>query len=120
MHTLILLLFLSVVLLNGCVPSLQYRLGKGFYSDTDAKTQVMAAANAGKLKYLGRFTVDSTSCWNWSQDMTDENIVIPAIRQKLTEMGGDAADNIVANQPFSGIFIGLFGFLAACTEWTIS
>jgi len=52
--------------------------------------------------------------------MTDENIVIPAIRPKLTEMGGDAADNIVANQPFSGIFIGLFGFLAACTEWTIS
>jgi len=113
-------LLLCLVLLNGCVPSLQYRLGQGFYSDTHAKTQVLAAANAGRLKNLGRFSIDSTACWNWTQDMTDQNIVIPAIRQKLTQLGGNAADNIVANQPFSAIFVSIFGFPAACTEWTIS
>lgn len=114
------LLLLSLVLLSGCIPSLQYRLGNGFYSDTHAKIQVSAAANAGRLKNLGHFSVDSTACGNWTQDMTDQNIVIPAIRQKLKEMGGNAADNIVANQPFSAIFVTMFGFPAACTEWTIS
>ena len=113
-------LVFCLVLVTGCVPSLQYRLGQGFYSDTHAKTQVMAAANAGKLKNLGRFSVDSTACWNWTQDMTDQNIVIPAIRRVLREQSGNAADNIVANQPFSAIFVHLFGFPAACTKWTIS
>ena len=114
------LLLLCLVLLNGCMPSLQYRLGHGFYSDTYAKTQVMAAANAGRLKNLGRFSEDPTACWNWTQDMTDQNIVIPAIRLVLREQSGNAADNIVANQPFSAIFVTLFGFPAACTKWTIS
>ena len=109
-----------LLLLSGCVPSLQYRLGQGFYSDTHAKTQVMAAANAGRLKNLGRFSIDYTACMNWTQDMTDQNIVIPAIRQRLRQMGGNAADNIVANQPFSAIFVSLFGWPAACSEWTIS
>jgi len=114
------MLVLSLLLLNGCLPSLQYRLGQGFYSDTHAKTQVMAAANAGRLKNLGRFSVDSTACGNWTQDLTDQNIVVPAIRQVLREKGGNAADNIVANQPFSAIFVTLLGFPAACTKWTIS
>lgn len=114
------LLLLCMALLSGCVPSLQYRLGQGFYSDTHARTQVMAAANAGRLRNLGRFSVDSTNCWNWTQDMTDQNIVIPAIRKQLRVLGGNAADNIVANQPFTAIFVTLIGWPAACTEWTIS
>ena len=52
--------------------------------------------------------------------MTDQNIVIPAIRQILKEKGGNAADSIVANQPFTAIFVMISGFPAACTEWTIS
>ena len=113
-------LLLCLALLNGCVPSLQYRLGQGFYSDTHAKAQVMAAANAGGLKNLGRFSIDYTARMNWTQDMTDQNIVIAAIRQRLRQMGGNVADNIVANQPFSAIFVSLVGWPAACSEWTIS
>ena len=109
-----------VFALSGCVPSIQYRLGQGFYSEKYAKTQVQAAANAGRLENLGRFYEDSSDCWNWTQDMTDQNIVFPAIKRKLEELHGNAADNVVANKPFSAIFIDLFGFPFACTMWTIS
>ncbi len=114
------LLLVAVIGLIGCIPSLQYRLGQGFYSDTHAKTQVMAAANAGKLKSLGRFSKDYSACWNWTQDMTDHNIVIPAIRETLGELGGNAADNVVSNKPFRAIFVDIFGGIFACTMWTIS
>jgi hypothetical protein len=82
--------------------------------------QVLAAANSGRLTNLGRFSIDYIACMNWTQDMTDKNIVIPAIRQKLRQLGGNAADNIVANQPFTAVFVVMFGFPLACTEWTIS
>jgi len=113
-------MMLCLVLLTGCMPSLQYRMGPGFYSETYAKAQVMAAANTGRLRNLGRFSEDSTACWNWSQDMTDENVVVPAVRRVLNAKRGNAADNIVANQPFTAFFVSLVGFYAACTEWTIS
>ena len=115
------LLFLICVLgLAGCTPSLQYRLGQGFYSDKYAKTQVLAAANAGRLENLGRFYEDSAACWNWTQDMTDQNVVFPAIQRKLAEMQANAADNVVANKPFTAIFVDIFGLPLACTMWTIS
>lgn len=113
---------LSVTLLTGCAPSLQYRLGHGFYSDTYAKTQVQAAANSGKVKNLGRFSVDAGGCGNYSQDATDRNIVIPAIKSKLREMGANVADNVVANERWFDFVLGLFIIpgLLACSNWTIS
>ncbi len=121
MYRMLPFLLLFALGLSGCMPSLSYRLGQGFYSDTYAKSQVQAAASAGKLKNLGKFSMDSFGCWNWTQDMTDQNLVIPAIRQKLKESGGNAADSVVANQPFTGaLMTGFGGFLFACTGWTIS
>jgi len=52
--------------------------------------------------------------------MTDEDIVIPAIRQRLRQLGGNAADNVVANQPLTVVLVIMSGFPLACTEWTIS
>ena len=114
---------LSASLLSGCVPSLQYRLGQGFYSDIYAKTQVQAAANAGKVKNLGHFSVDAGGCGNYSQDAADKNIVIPAIKSKLKEMGANVADNVVANeQAVKDFFLGflIIPGLLACSNWTIS
>lgn len=111
-----------VVSLTGCVPSLQYRLGQGFYSDKFAKTQVQAAANAGKVKNLGRFSVDAGSCGNYSQDAADSNIVIPAIKSKLQELNANVADNVVANEKGYDFLLGLLIFpaLFACSNWAIS
>jgi len=111
-----------MALLTACTPSLQYRLGQGFYSDTYAKTQVQAAANAGKVKNLGHFSVDAGGCGNYSQDAADQNIVIPAIKSKLQEMGANVADNVVANERWFDFLLGLLIIPAvlACSNWTIS
>ncbi len=76
--------FLSFsILLSACAPSLHDRLGKGFYSDTYTEKQVQAAANVGRVKNLGRFSKDSFACFNYSPEMTDENVMAPAIQKKL-------------------------------------
>lgn len=113
---------LCTLVLNACAPSLQYRLGQGFYSENIAKTQVQAAAIAGKVKNLGRFSVDAGACFNYQQDMTDQNVIIPAIRQKLKEMGANVADNVVANEKWYDFLLGLFILPAVlgCSNWEIS
>jgi len=110
---------LSGFMISACVPSLQYRLGQGFYSDAFAKTQVQAAASAGKVKNLGRFSIDYFGCFNYSQDLTDQNVVIPAIQEKLKELGANVADNVVANQPWYA-FVDVFLFPLACIHYTVS
>ena len=114
--------FLSFsILLSACAPSLHDRLGKGFYSDTYTEKQVQAAANVGRVKNLGRFSKDSFACFNYSPEMTDENVMAPAIQKKLKELRGNAADNVVANRPwyFVALFIRPFLPLGS-TAWTIS
>lgn len=116
------MVILCAFTMSACVPSLQYRLGQGFYSETFAKTQVQAVANAGKLKNLGRFSVEAGGCFNYSQDLADRNIVIPAIKKKLKEMGANVADNVVANEMWYDFLLGLLiipGILG-CSNWTIS
>lgn len=111
-----------ITMLTACAPSLQYRLGQGFYSDSYAKSQVQAAAINGKVKNLGHFSANAGGCGNYSQDMIDRNIIVPAIKAKLNEMGANVADNVVANERWYDFLLGLFIIpgLAACSNWTIS
>ncbi len=122
MRKLLALLVLCALVLDACVPSLQYRLGQGFYSESLAKTQVQAAANSGKVKNLGKFSATAGSCFNYQQDMTDRNVIIPAIREKLKEMGANVADNVVANEKWYDFLLGLLIIpaLLACSNWEIS
>jgi hypothetical protein len=110
------------LLVSGCAPSLQYRLGQGFYSEGHAKTQVQAAANAGNVTNLGRFSTDVFGCGNYSQDIVDRNLIVPAIRRELQARNGNAADNVVANEPWTNFLLGLLILptLAGCSGWTVS
>lgn len=118
---------LSVVLvaclfLAGCVPSLSYRLGQGFYSETLSKSEMQDLIRTGKAKSLGKFTAENGGCFLYSQDTADQKVVIPAIQEKLKEMGGNVADNVVANEKGYDFLLGLLilpGF-AGCSNWTIS
>lgn len=118
---------LSVVLaaclfLAGCVPSLSYRLGQGFYSDALSKSEMQDLIRTGKAKSLGKFTAENGGCFLYSQDAADKKVVIPAIQDKLKEMGGNVADNVVANEKGYDFLLGLLiipGF-AGCSNWTIS
>lgn len=71
------------------------------------------------MKNLGRFSIDYFGCFNYSQDLTDQNVVIPAIQEKLKEVGANVADNVVANQPWYA-FIDIFLFPFACVHYTVS
>jgi hypothetical protein len=121
MRTWILVLIVGLTT-SACVPSFSYRLGQGFYSDNYAKVQVQSAANAGRVKNLGRFTTNAGGCGNYTQTMADQNIVVPAIKAKLKELGANVADNVVANEEWYDVILGLLIIpaLLACSNWTIS
>lgn len=109
------------MLMAGCMPSLQYQKGQGFYSDFYTKSQVQAAADVGSIKNLGRFSIEAGGCGNYSRGAVDRNIVIPAIKEKLHELGANVADNVVAKEQMSDATMGMLIVpgLMACTDWTI-
>jgi hypothetical protein len=97
-------------------------MGEGFYSQQFAKAQVQAQANVGKVENLGHFSVQKGSCLNYSQDMADSNVVIPAVQQVLADKGGNAADQITANEAWYDFPLGMLIFpeVLACSNWTVS
>jgi len=107
---------------TACAPSMPYILGTGFYSESYSKSQVQAAANNGKVKFLGKFSEDGTSCGNYVQESTDNNLVLPVVKSQLNTLKGNAADNIVAKWNFSDFMLAftLLPALAGCRSFTIS
>ncbi len=106
----------------GCAPSLQYRLGEGFYSENLSEVQVQAAADKGQVKKLGTFSETVGGCFNYQQDFVDREIVIPAIKKGLSKQGGNVATKIVANEKWYDFFYGLFILPAylGCSNWEVS
>lgn len=110
------------ILVTGCAPSLPYQAGRGFYSDDFSKAQLDAAASAGKVRNLGRFSMEAGGCFNYSEEKTEQKVVVPALKQKLKEMGANAAANVLTHEKWSDFFLGLLivpGFMA-CNNWEIS
>lgn len=97
-------------------------LGNGFYSESFSKAQVQAAANNGKVKFLGKFTEEGTACGNYVQEATDSNLVLPVVKSQLGKLGGNAADNIVAKWNFTDFLLGItiVPAIAGCRSYTIS
>ncbi len=116
------LLLTTATLATGCVPSLSYRLGQGFYSDEFSKQQVQAAANVGQVQNLGRFEVQKGACFNFSQDQADHNIIFPAIQEALQQREGNVADQITANEQWYDVPMGMLIVpgLIGCSNWTVS
>jgi hypothetical protein len=55
--------------------------------------------------------------------MADSNVVIPAVEQVLADKGGNAADQITANEAWYDFPLGMLivpEVLAACSNWTVS
>jgi hypothetical protein len=106
---------------SACAPSLADRPGQGFYSETYARGQVQAAANAGRVKSVGRFSTTAGGCGNYSEESADRNLVIPAIRAKLLELGANVAYGVVAKEAWYDSLLDLLTVptLLGCTYWTI-
>ena len=123
MRKLLAIVIAFALTMQACAPTASYQLGQGFYSETFVKTAFQQAMKDKKVKSLGWFTVDSGGCGNYSQESADQNIVIPAIKAKLQELGGNVADNVVVREKKGTDFLlGLLVIpsLAACSNWTIS
>ncbi len=125
MRKLIPSLILFAFVLDACAsfgPSLPYTLGPSFYSESFAKIQAQAAGKAGAVKNLGRFSMNAAGCSNYQQDMTDRNLVIPAIQRKLKEMGGNVADAVVANEEWYDVLLWplILPPALGCSIWEIS
>lgn len=107
---------------TACAPSMPYILGNGFYSESYSRAQVQAAANNGKIRFLGKFTEDGTACGNYVQEWTDNNVVLPVVKSQLAKLGGNAADNIVAKWNFTDFLLAitLVPAIAGCRSYTIS
>ena len=110
--------------LTGCaVPSTQYLLGQGFYSDKLSKTQVTAFANQGKVENMGKFEVSNGACFNTSQSSTDKSVVIPAIQEQLQLHGANVADNVSASERWLmdfGLGLLIIPAFIGCSNWNIS
>jgi hypothetical protein len=94
----------------------------GFYSENYSKAQVQAAAGSSKMKFLGKFTEDSSSCGNYTMDTTDNNLVLPVVKSQLHQLGGNVADNIVAKWNMKDVVfaITILPIFAGCRSYTIS
>jgi hypothetical protein len=101
------------LLLSACSPSVEYQQGKGFYSEQFTQAQVQTLEKQGKVKTLAQFSAVRKSCLNFSESMTDRNMVIPAAQAGLRRWSGNAADQISAQEQWYDSTVGniILGFL---------
>lgn len=122
-HPLRLLSILSVLGLAGlaaCAPSESYRLGQGFYSEQFTQEQVQASAKAGKVSAVGKFSFEANSCGNYSTGLADRHLVHDTLREKLPELGANAAEHVGATERFGYMVLSLILLPMGCSDWTVS
>lgn len=121
-NTALVSLFICMLLLVGCTPSIEYQRGQGFFSEDFASLQAQAAAKAGARKDLGPFSESAGACWLYFNDSVDQHIVIPTVKAKLKEMGGNVAENILIQENDSTFWLNflILPILAACGTWNVS
>ncbi len=110
------------VMVSGCAPSLQYRLGEGFYSQDLSEAQVQAAANQGRVEKVGMFSETRGGCFHYQQGAVDQAVVIPAVKRGLERSRANVATKITANEKWYDFLLGLFIIPAylGCSNWEIS
>jgi hypothetical protein len=121
-NTALVSLSICMLLLVGCTPSVEYQRGQGFFSEDFASLQAQAAAKAGARKDLGPFSESAGACWLYFNDSVDQHIVIPTVKAKLKEMGGNVAENIRIQEDDSTFWLNflILPILAACGSWNVS
>ena len=106
--------------MSACAPSHQYLQGRGFYSESFSERDVEAAAKEGKVRNAGHFSVDASECGIYSPGLADSLIVVPALKDRLLHMGGNAVQHVKATERADFILLSFLTSLMACGDWTIS
>jgi hypothetical protein len=113
---------LFVFFLSACTPSTQYMSGQGFYAENLTQQQVNILTNTDNVKELGQFSISNGGCGYYSTEAADNGLVVPAVKEKLIFLGGNAANYILTKEKWYDGFLGVFIIpgLLACSNWTIS
>jgi hypothetical protein len=110
--------------LNACTPSHQYMTGQGFYAENNInKYQLNVLTEKGNVKDLGFFSVANGGCGFYTREAADNGVVVPAVKEKLRQLGGNVADGILTKEAVGiDLLLGLFIVpgLLACSNWTIT
>jgi hypothetical protein len=95
--------------LSGCLASIHYGL-----SDVNVPKE--------RMKHLGPFSVDASGCGSYSTSSAGENIIKPAVQEKLRELGANAADNVEAKERWYDIPLGMLivPALLGCSNWIVT
>ncbi len=111
------------VMVSGCMPSVQYRSGQGFYAEDGlSETQVQFAVSEGRAEQVGTFSETRGGCFNYSQDAVDEDVVIPSVKQGLQKNRANVATKISADQKWYDypLYLFLLAHYWGCSNWEIS
>lgn len=117
------LLLLACLLVTGCAPSDQYLLGQGFYSADLTQLHVQDESNAGRVTHLGKFSDTTGGCFMFSRETADQELILPVIKDKLKQLHGNVADNVLAADGGAVNFLIAFLILpglAGCSHWNVS
>ncbi len=103
------ILLLSALTLSGCLASLHYGLG-----DVNVPKE--------RIKNLGPFSIEASGCGSYLTSSAGENIIKPAVHEKLRELGANAATNIEAKERWYDIPLGMLivPALLGCSNWTVT
>ncbi|MEW6545069.1 MAG: hypothetical protein AB1411_15855 [Nitrospirota bacterium] len=116
----LLILFLLAPLVSAaCSPSLAYREGHGFYSEQLTQAQVEQAIQAGTVTKAGRITIESSDCGLYSERAADEALIVVPLKEKLREMGANAATHVSATERPVFILLSFITLPMGCADWTI-
>ena len=119
------LMITTLTMLNACTPSQQYMAGQGFYAENNKfnKHQLNSLSEKGNVKDLGYFSVANGGCGFYTRESADNGVVVPAVKEKLKQLGGNVADGILTKEAVGiDMLLGLLVVpgLLACSNWTIT
>ncbi len=109
-------------LAGGCAPSAPFKIGKGFYSEKHAQSQVNQADSDNRAEKIASFKTEAYGCGDYSAEKIDANIMNPAIREELKRLDADAAANVKAEENIYSLINELLVLpaLLGCTNWDVT
>lgn len=85
-------------ILQGCMPSLPYRVGQGIVSEGFTRTEIETHLMEGTYKPRGSVKTNVWSCLNYSESLANRQLVEQPLKEELHISGGNAAYHVKAAQ----------------------
>ncbi len=103
------LIILVAVIVSGCRPTIEYRL-----------PETLPAG--GPFRPMGTFTIQAGGCGSYTIDGANEDIIQPALRDRLAELHAVTADHVEAKEHWVDIPLGLLivPALLGCSNWVVT